>query len=286
MPWRANSCRGPIPESINSCGVLNAPPQSMTSPMALACRFSPAASLGLACARYKRSPLRYSTPLARLSRSRTTRVTSASHSMCNLSGNFLATLNTRSRLPIRTWPRVVSGTRRSPAALAVTCRQSLGSARVLKKPRSRLRRLPICAEASTANSSRTFRQVAVAERFHRHRQLGGQPTVKAMARRVKAGELGDPAFERTVLAVFDALEVAAHIVRPPGGVAGQLRDIVPVRVMRINKDHRVVRRATAQCTGARVEHAVLRRAIFAIFLLALFVGVVTDEVIPTQRRIF
>ena len=42
MPWRSSSARGPMPESISSCGVLKAPPARITSREARISRRSPA----------------------------------------------------------------------------------------------------------------------------------------------------------------------------------------------------------------------------------------------------
>jgi hypothetical protein len=68
-------------DSINNCGVLKAPPHTMTSRRAKTRRNSPGALLGTACARYKCRPFKYSTPQASPFSSNNTRVASASSSM-------------------------------------------------------------------------------------------------------------------------------------------------------------------------------------------------------------
>ena len=62
MPCRSSSSLGPMPDNIKSCGVLNAPPQRITSRPARAWRISPGSELGLAWARYSRSPFEIFNP--------------------------------------------------------------------------------------------------------------------------------------------------------------------------------------------------------------------------------
>ena len=56
-----------------------------------------------------------------------------------------------------------------------------------------------------------------------------------------------------------AFEVTAHVVRVPRIVAGQRGDRVPVLIVRIDHDHRVVSGAAAERAGPRIENAILRR---------------------------
>ena len=65
-------------------------------------------------------------------------------------------------------------------------------------------------------------------------------------------------FERPMLAVLEALEVRAHVLGAPRRIAGQVGELVPVGVVRIDEDHRVVRRAAAERARARIPHAVDR----------------------------
>jgi hypothetical protein len=81
------------------------------------------------------------------------------------------------------------------------------------------------------------------------RQSGEQPGQPGVARQ-HAG----PAL---VVAGLQLLEPAAHLRRPPAAVAGGRSDAVPVGVVRIDGDHRVVRGAAAERARARVEDAVL-----------------------------
>src|ERR1035438_3159925 len=98
-------------------------------------------------------------------------------------------------------------------------------------------------------------------------------------------DLRQPAMHRTVVAVFQALKVAAHFLGTPTGIAGEPGDIVPILVVRIDQNHRVVRRASAERAGARIEHtihrfAVPRFVILGIALLQAPVGEVANEEIP------
>ena len=91
--------------------------------------------------------------------------------------------------------------------------------------------------------------------------------------------------------MLEAFEVAAHVLGAPGAVARDVGDGVPVLVVRIHEDQRVVRGAPAECAGARVEHtvhafAVERLAVFRVPPLLLVVGVVADEEVPPHRLVF
>ncbi len=96
--------------------------------------------------------------------------------------------------------------------------------------------------------------------------------------------------QRPVSAALEALEVAMHALGRPGGIAGQRRDRIPVRLVRIDQDHRIVRGAAAERAGARVEDAidgaaVQRVAIFGVGSLGLVVVVVAHEKIPAHRLV-
>ncbi len=87
-----------------------------------------------------------------------------------------------------------------------------------------------------------------------------------------------------VLRVLDATEVrVAHVRRRPRRVLGEVRDVVPVAGVRVDRDHRVVRRAAAERARARVEHALggLLRVERGLGLI----GVVIDEVVPAHRGV-
>ena len=89
-------------------------------------------------------------------------------------------------------------------------------------------------------------------------------------------------------AVLEALEVRAHVLGAPRRIAGEIRELVPVRVVRVDEDHRVVRGAAAERAGARVQHAVdalavVRVAVLRVAPLLLVVVVVADEEVPAQR---
>src|SRR5262245_65934924 len=64
-----------------------------------------------------------------------------------------------------------------------------------------------------------------------------------------------PARPRTVqvFAALDLLEILAHAPRAPALVAGQLRDVIPVAVVRRDKNQCVMCGATPQGAGARIE---------------------------------
>src|SRR2546423_4939546 len=83
-------------------------------------------------------------------------------------------------------------------------------------------------------------------------------------------------------AAFEPLEIVAHVVAVPGGISCQLCEIVPVAVMRVDRNHRIVRRASAERARARVENAIRVFDELAIAPLLLFVPVVAYEVVPLE----
>ncbi len=126
--------------------------------------------------------------------------------------------------------------------------------------------------------------------LHRNGDLGGEPAVVAVARGVPE-RVDPPPRKPAIVAVLHALIVLAHVLRTPRGIAGQLGEVVPVLVVRVDRDHGVVRRTAAQGAGPRVEHAVHPLAVagllvFGIAPLLLRIFVVANPEIPPQRVAF
>src|SRR5260370_31652251 len=111
-----------------------------------------------------------------------------------------------------------------------------------------------------------------------------QPAAKAMPRGIDADERENSP-QRPVAAVFERAGVTAHAPRTPGGIPGEIADVVPVRIVRQHEDHRVVRAASAQGRGARIEHPAARRVVLEIACLARLIRVVAYFEIPTHGRI-
>ena len=133
-------------------------------------------------------------------------------------------------------------------------------------------------------------QVIVQEALGRKRAFRLQPPVPPVAARV----LSETAPRPLVIPMFtplDALEVAAHLFGAPGGIAGQIGDLIPVGILRVHEDHRAVRGAAAERGGPRVQHAVHLRAVdhvtvVRIARLRLLVAVMANEEIPSQTVVF
>ena len=117
-----------------------------------------------------------------------------------------------------------------------------------------------------------------------HRFLGMKPALPSMP----AGILSEMALQllvRPVRALLDALEIGPHVFCAPRRIAGQVRDLIPVGIVRVHQNHRAVGGASAEDAGARVEDAVDvpavdRRAVARVPRLFHLIAVVADEEIP------
>ena len=87
-------------------------------------------------------------------------------------------------------------------------------------------------------------------------------------------------------AALEPLKIWTHPRRSPAWVAGQISNVIPVRVMRVDQDHGIMRSASPQSTGARIEDAVARRLVVRVAPLLLFILVVPDEKIPFDGGVF
>ena len=132
-------------------------------------------------------------------------------------------------------------------------------------------------------------QVVVAHGVGGDRLLGVQPALPAMAGAIDPEPRQLP-LHRPVPAVLEPPEITMHAPGRPGRIAGQPRDRVPVGLVRIDQDHRVVGGAAAERASARVEHAidgpaVQLAAVFGVPPLRPVVVVVPDEKIPPHRLV-
>ncbi len=131
--------------------------------------------------------------------------------------------------------------------------------------------------------------VPVAEQGRGDGELRVQPASPPVAARVHAEPAAEP-LGGAVVAVLETLEVPAHLLGAPGPIARDVGNRVPVLVVRVNEDQRVVRSTPPERTGARVEDAihagaVPRLAVFRIASLLQIVGVVADEEVPAHRLV-
>src|ERR1700730_13930185 len=87
-------------------------------------------------------------------------------------------------------------------------------------------------------------------------------------------------------AILHALEILPHIASIPGTVTGKLRNLVPIVIVRINQNHRVVRRAAAQSACPWIENSVAFCRELRVIFLALIAVVMAYEEIPLERIVF
>src|SRR4029078_8571585 len=99
--------------------------------------------------------------------------------------------------------------------------------------------------------------------------------------RVPARRLPE-AFGRPVALVLDPLEVLPHLSGAPRRIAGEVGDLIPVRVAGTDQNHRVVRGAAAEGACARIPDAVLLGDKLGIQPLPPRIVVVADEEVPAH----
>ena len=293
MPCCSSVARGPMPDSISSCGVLNAPPARITSRAANTWRVLPAAG---ARPRMRRRTAarrsRYSTPIARFAvveqHPRRERV------QLDLAADRDALRPRRARARAR---RPADGPSSSAACSAGRSRRPRRRAsrwdragcRDARADRRRSRRPRGCCSTARADSRIVLPQIAVLEDAASGRGLLGlQPARPAVAARVVA----EPARARSSARCSQRSmrsKYVAHVLGAPRRVAGEIGELVPVGVVRVDEDHRVVRGAAAERGRARIQHAVDRlpstsSRYFGSRPLPRLVGVVADEEVPADAR--
>jgi hypothetical protein len=90
----------------------------------------------------------------------------------------------------------------------------------------------------------------------------------------------------SMVALLEPFEVLAHARRFPASIALESGDVIPVGIVRIDQDHRVVGAAASQSAGARIEDAAAIRYKLGIATLLGFIVVVAHEEVPPHRGIF
>src|SRR5207253_10605209 len=85
-----------------------------------------------------------------------------------------------------------------------------------------------------------------------------------------------------ILTSLQSFKILPHVLAVPGRVSDQLSNPIPVTVMRIHRDHGIMRRASAQRAGPGVQDPLPLRPVFTIPRLACFILIVPDKEIPTK----
>src|SRR5262245_14851196 len=93
-----------------------------------------------------------------------------------------------------------------------------------------------------------------------------------------------PPRKPAVMTVLHTLEVLAHVLCLPRGIARQVGKIVPILVMGIHCDHGIVGCTATQRPRSRIEYPWLSvdLAMLDVFLLLLIIAVMSDPEIPAN----
>src|SRR5262245_1116440 len=96
-------------------------------------------------------------------------------------------------------------------------------------------------------------ELVILECGHGHGLLRSQPAAEAMPGRVTTEERVEPSPWGTVVTIFYALKVGAHVFRFPRRITGKVGDVVPVGVVRIDRNHRIVGSTATQRASTGIE---------------------------------
>src|SRR5271163_3694843 len=83
------------------------------------------------------------------------------------------------------------------------------------------------------------------------------------------------------IAVTTSVEVAPHIVAAPGLITGHVSDVVPIRWIGVDREHRMVRGAAADSAGPRIKYP-LARGVLLVHVGQIAIREMLDEIVPTQ----
>ena len=268
-----------MPESFSSCGVLNAPPARITSRRA---RTRTGAG-GVAAVGLRVGPVGVRlgqvldadgdrVAVRRLVEQHPGDQRAGAHRRAGRDSRS-ATSRIRSRAPLRR--PVPHGDRDQPQPLGQGAAPPVVGVDGAGQPLERGQRPAAGSRARLRAAARLDHRddLLVAEGERGVGEGGVQPAVEAVpaavdvlvaderqrgaAARASHGLPGQHPRTALVVAGLELLEPPAHRRRPPARVAGGRGDAVPVGVVRIDGDHRVVRGAAAEGARARVQDAVL-----------------------------
>ena len=248
-----------MPDSISSCGVLNAPPARITSRAREPCRRSPGAALGARVRRRRAARLSGTRRRSRGSHRRTAPASPArSARSCRRSGWPLATSSSRSRAPD---PLVVPRRQRRVAQPDRSSRDDAPVVRIELALEARAPAASVTAELGCAARLRTDSRIAVAQivvarRPRRRRLLGRQPAADQPWRLgLRADRAARRARRRGARQSSRRSKYVAHVLGAPRRIAGEVRELIPVGVVRVDEDHarcaRCSRRACRRADTAR-----------------------------------
>jgi hypothetical protein len=159
-----------------------------------------------------------------------------------------------------------------------------------KKPTQALPKIRRLTNGGEARFDDDAAQMTIGQGLDGNRRFDGQPPTPPMSRWIDA-EPRQPAMDRAMPAVLETLEVPPHGGRRPAAIPGQPGDVVPVRVLRIDEDHRVVRGAAAKRASTRIENASgiatgRQRDVLGVATVQGGVGLMLNEEVPGQPIVF
>src|SRR5262252_8100678 len=92
--------------------------------------------------------------------------------------------------------------------------------------------------------------------------------------------------QRSVAAILHTLKIRPHFVRLPTRILRKFSDIVPVGIMGIDQDLRVVGGASSQRSSPWIKNSIAILAVLGIATLLVLIRVVTDVEVPFDCPVF
>src|SRR5215813_3928392 len=86
-------------------------------------------------------------------------------------------------------------------------------------------------------------------------------------------------------AVLDALKIFAHVPGLPGGITVELGDPIPILIVRVDKNQRVMGGASPDRTRPGIKNATALWSELRIFLLSFIAVVVAYKEVPSHRLV-
>src|SRR6202047_2046829 len=92
--------------------------------------------------------------------------------------------------------------------------------------------------------------------------------------------------QRPVMAILQAFKIRPHPVRLPTRILRKFSDIVPVGIVGIDQDLRVVGGASSQSSSPWIKNSIAILVVLGVAILLLIVRIMTNVEVPFYGAVF